>query len=622
VANTEDGDDVSPRDDDTADDSNATSEDRASRWRSIPRGRRNAAIAGLLLLLVVAFAGWLGFQAMHAKSYLEEARSDAKQAKEALSKADVGEATRWANAARSHAQEAQDATHSTPWNVAAVVPWLGSPFKSGQQISDVVLGLASDVLKPSVDVAQALSPDHLLGGNGRVDVQLLTDNAQKLDEISAAATKLNSQAEEITDPAYLSAIGDARSALQAQTSDLAGLLENTALAGRLAGPMMGANGPRTYFMGFQTNAEARGTGGLMGGFGILRFDNGAATVETLGRNSQLNKQFAPLDLGEEFNKQYGYNHATTDFRNSNFSSHFPYAAQIWRSMWQQQSGEMVDGAVSIDPVALSYILGAVGSVTMPDGEEITKDNVVELTESTSYIRFADDNDARKQYLQDVASAVVRKMTGHLESPRALLDALGKAVGEGRIAVWSASPEDQKLLEKTPLAHIVPDDAAPYAAVIVNNLGGNKLDYYLTREIEYSAGACDSDTRKSAVTVRLTNGVPDVPLPDYVAGESGLREMTQQVDLPPATNATSVVLLTTKGSKLTAAYVNGVKVPSVFGGMERGHPTFEVQVGLQRGQPVVIRYELTEPTAPGAARVPVQPLRDEVKPKVSVPDCSK
>jgi hypothetical protein len=578
-------------------------------------------VAGLLLLLVVAFAGWLGFEAMHAKSYLEQARSDAQQAREALSKANVAEATKSAEAAQSNALQARDATHSLPWNIAAVVPWLGSPFKSGQQISDVVVGLASDVLKPSVDVAEALSPDHLLAGNGRVDVQLLSDNAPKLNEISAAATKLDAQAKAIADPAYLSAIGDARAALQTQTSDLSGLLQNTALAGRLAAPMMGAEGPRAYFMGFQTNAEARGTGGLLGGYGILRFDNGTATVDTLGRNSQLNKAFTPLDLGPEFDKQYGFNHPTTDFRNSNFSTHFPYAAQIWQSMWEQQSGQKVDGAIAIDPVALSYILGAVGPVTMPDGEEITTDNVVELTENTSYIRFADSNDARKQYLQDVASAVVRKMTGHLESPRALLDALGKAVGEGRISVWSASPDDQKLLEETPLAHIVPDDPAPYASVIVNNLGGNKLDYYLKREIDYSAASCDSDTRKSAVTVRLTNNVPDVPLPDYVAGLSGFSDFPQ-TDLPPGTNATSVSLLATKGATLTGAFVNGLKVPSVFGGMERGHPTFEVQLGLQRATPVVIRFELSEPTAPGAPRVPIQPLRDEVKPKVSVPDCSK
>ncbi|OBF41127.1 hypothetical protein A5724_06050 [Mycobacterium sp. ACS1612] len=608
-------------DDELPEDSNAPFEKPRPRWRSIPRGRRLVAGAGLLLLLVIAFAGWLGYQATQAKSYLEQARSDAQQAKDALSKANAGEATRWADAAQEHARQAQDATHSIPWNIASVVPWLGSPFKSGQQISDVVLGLASDVLKPSVDVAEALSPEHLLSGNGRVDVALLSENARKLDEISVAATNLDAQAKSITDPAYLSAIGDARSALQTQTSDLAELLHNTALAGRLAGPMMGADGPRAYFIGFQTNAEARGTGGLIGGFGILEFNNGTASVDTLGQNIALERKYAPIDLGEEFNKEYGFNNPTTDFRNSNYSSHFPYTGRIWQSMWEQISEQRVNGAISIDPVALSYILGAVGSVTMPDGEVITADNVVELTENTSYVRFADNNEARKQYLQDVAAAVVRKMTGHLESPRALLDALGKSVSEGRIAVWSANPDEQRLLEETPLAHIVPDDPAPFASVVINNLGGNKLDYYLTRQIEYSAGACDSDTRKSAVTVRLTNTVPDVPLPEYIAGSGGLRELTPDVDLPWATNATSVRLLATKGATLTGVFVNGMKVPSVFGGMERGHPTFEVQVGLQRGQPVVIRYELSEPTTPGQARVPVQPLRDDPTPKVSVPTCS-
>jgi hypothetical protein len=287
-------------------------------------------------------------------------------------------------------------------------------------------------------------------------------------------------------------------------------------------------------------------------------------------------------------------------------------------MWQQQSGQSVDGVISIDPIALSYILGAVGSVTMPDGEVITADNVVELTESTAYIRFADDINARKQYLQDVASAVVRKMTGHLDSPRQLLNALGKAVGEGRIALWSASPDEQKVLEGSPLAHIVPDDPAPYALVVINNLGGNKLDYYLSREIEYSAGACDSSTRKTAVTVRLTNNVPDVPLPDYVAGGMGLKDFDVE-GIPRGSNVTSVSLFATKDAKLISLTVNGVKTRA-FGGMERGHPIYEVQLALQRGEPVVVRYELTEPTAAGAARVPIQPLRDAVTPKVSVPEC--
>jgi hypothetical protein len=582
-----------------------------------PLTRRGVLGIGLLLLIVIAFACWLAFEGSRAKSNLEEARDSAQQAKDALLKGDSEGAARAVSEARSHAQKARDATHSPPWNIASVVPWLGSPLKTGQQISDVVLGLTADVLQPAAEVAAVLSPDRLLQG-GRVDVQLLRDSEPKLAEISSAARHLNEDANAISEPKYLSALSEVRAELQMQTSDVSGLVGNTALAARLAPSMMGADGPRTYFLGFQTNAEARGTGGLLGAFGILRFNSGVGAVDTLGANDDLNKPFSPIDLGPEFNSQWGFNSPSTDSRNSNFSAHFPYAAEIWKSMWAQQSGTNVDGAIAVDPIALSYILGGVGPVTMPDGEVITKDNVVELTESTVYSRFPIDQQARKNYLQDVASAVVRKMTGPAESPRDLLDGLGKAVSEGRIAVWSSSPTDQQLLEKTPLAHEIPDDPAPYAAVVINNLGGNKLDYYLRREIEYAADSCDGATRKSTVTVKLSNTAPDGPLPDYVASALGLPVGFPQV--PRGTNITSVSLIATDGAKLEGALAKGQKVPA-FTGTERGHPIFEVQVAIPAGQSGDVKFLLTEPTSPGAPRVPIQPLLDNVTPVISVPQCA-
>ena len=480
---------------------------------------RRATIAGLLLAAVV-FVSWLAFEGFQAKSNLENARLHAHDAKEALLQGDVEGAAKQVEDAHSFADKAQDATHSLPWKAVSAVPWLGGPFKTGQQVSDVVLGVIADVLRPGVDVGQAISPDRLYEG-GRVDVQLLRDAAPRLEAVAAAATKLDAEAGAISDPHYLAVMRGARSEVQGQIGDLSGLLRNASLAARLAPSMMGADGPRAYFMAFQTNAEARGTGGLMGGFGVLEFDNGTPKVNTLGQNVELENSSAALDLGPDFADRYGKSEPMTDFRTSNQSSHFPYAAQIWKAMWEQQSGTKVDGAIAIDPVALSYVLGAVGSVTMPDGEVITKDNVVELTESTTYSRFPTDQVARKQYLQDVASAVVTKMTGSVESPRNLLDAIGKAVSERRIAVWSVSPEDQKLLEETPLAHVVPDDPAPYAEVLINNLGGNKLDYYLKRAIEYSARDCAGETRQSVVTVRLTNDAPAEGLSDYVATSPNL-----------------------------------------------------------------------------------------------------
>ena len=583
--------------------------------------RRLLWAVGALLFIAVAFVAWLGFRAQEAKSHLEQARTSAQRAKDALLKGDAQEASKAADEARTQAQSARNATHSLPWNIASVVPWLGSPFKTGQQVSDVVLGLAGDVLKPATTVGEALSPDRLLQ-DGRVDVQLLRQKEPELSRIAADASRLDAQAQAIRDPGYVASLQDARTQLQRQTSDVATLLDNTALAARVAPSMMGADGPRTYFMGFQTNAEIRGTGGLLGGFGILHFDNGKPTVEQLGPNTDLDKNFSSIDLGPDFAEQYSFAAVTTDYKNSNLSAHFPYAAQIWKSMWVQQTGNNVDGAVAIDPFALSYILGAVGPVTMPDGEQITKDNVVELTESTAYKRFPTDQVARKNYLQSIASEVVKKITGPVESPQGLLDAIGKAVSEGRISVWSAVPAEQQLLEQTPLAHAIPDDGAPYAAVVLNNLGGNKMDYYLRREIEYVADGCDGDTRNATITVRLKNvAPPNEPLPDYIAGMAGLTaDVKSQIRTPAGTMLTSVRLVGTKGATLQSVLADGQKVP-VFTGSERGHPTFEVQVFIPPGKSGELVFHLSEPTAPGEARVPVQPLMDNVIPKVSVPECT-
>ncbi|GAY16517.1 DUF4012 domain-containing protein [Mycobacterium sp. shizuoka-1] len=599
-------------DDDFGDDS----EDDERRWLT----RRNVIWAGGAALVVIVFGCWLGFQALTAKSNLEQARHSAQQTKDALLQGNTAGASSAAAEAQSHARAAQDATHSLPWNIVAAVPWLGSPFKTGQQISDVVLGLTADVLKPTAEAGTTVAPNQLLA-NGRLDVVALRREEPALTKIAADAARLNADAQAISDPRYLSALGTARSQLQAQTADIAALLGNTALAARVAPALMGADGPRSYFMGFQTNAEARGTGGLLGGFGILRFDNGKPSVDNLGRNTEFDKDFAPISLGKEFDEAYGFTNPTTDVRNSNQSSHFPYAAEIWKSLWTQQTGMNVDGVVAIDPIALSYILAATGPVTMPDGETVTKDNVVELTESTIYTRFPTDQSARKQYLQDIATEVVKKITKPVESPRKLFEALGRAVKERRISVWSSSPADQKLLEETPLAHVIPNDPAPYAEIVINNLGGNKMDYYLDRNIEYVADGCDGDRRMSTVTVRLTNTLSDPsPLPDYVAGKLGFFPGLAE-NIPRGAMLTSVRLLATKGAQIISASVNGKKI-RVFGAMERGHPSYEAQVAVAPGKTAEVTFRLSEPTVAGKAQVPIQPLVDNPTPKVSVPVCSE
>jgi len=599
------------------------------RLADLPPSLRWGALAAFLIAAI--FIGWLGIQGLTAKSNLEKARDSAEQAKDALLSGKSEDATRFAENAQFHARQAQAATHSVPWNIAAAVPLLGSPLKTTQQISDVVVGLADDVLLPGATMGAGLSPDNLIDGT-RINLKLLREEGPRLSELSAAAAKLDAKAQAISNPAYLSLIRDARSQLQDQTSRLAKLLGNTAMAAKLAPSMLGADGPRNYLMAFQTNVEARGTGGILGAFGILRFEDGKPIVETLAPNTSLRTSLlaeanadADVDLGPEFDATYGWTNPYTDFRNSNMSAHFPYAAQIWKSMWERSmsgrdSGITLDGVVSMDLIAMSYILGALGPVTMPDGELVTQDNVVELTGNTVYIRFplATEQLQRKEYLQNIAREIVKKATGQITAPRKLLDALGRAASEGRISVWSASLSDQELIEKTPLGHAIPDDPAPYAQVVINNLAGNKMDYYLKREIEFAADGCDADMRNSTVTVRLTNTATDIRLPDYYAGTEGLAGGVP-IKVPSGSMVTSVRVLATKGARLLGVTSNDVRTTAITH-IERGRPSFEVQVAIPPGESGELTFRLSEPTAPGPPRVPVQPLIDNVSPVVAVPTC--
>ncbi len=579
------------------------------------RTRKRPILIGaiIVVLLLIGFVAWLAYSAITAQSNLETTRDAANRAKNALLDGDIPAAQAAAADASSAASRAQDATGSLPMTVTASIPWLGSPIDTVVQITDVVHGLAVDVLEPASAAGATISPDTIVGDDGQVNLQTLIDAEPILADTSAAAQDLYARAQAIDEPAYFGAVSDARTQLENQTHDLAGLLTNTYTASQLLPSMMGADGPRSYFLAFQTPAEARGTGGLIGGYGILRADNGTVEIDKLGSNRELEFAEQPIDLGPEYNALWAPRNTTTDFRNSNASPNFPYAGQIWTSMWTEQTGEVLDGAIATDPIALSYVLEATGPVKLPDGEEISADNVVEVTLSSSYSRFGDDQLARKNYLQDISAAVVSKMTSGVAPTRALIDAVGRAGSEGRISVWSADPAEQEILATVPVGHTLPDGPEPYAGVFVNNAGGNKLDYYLTRDITYTAESCDGPTRKSTVTATLTNNVTPDGLTPYVAS-------TFQQGVPYGTNESIVYLYGTQGAKITSMSVDGVSAFPVQGGTELGHPVKAAYVTVDPGDSSTVTWELEEPSVPGKATVPMQPLVDTPDITVDVPQC--
>ena len=142
---------------------------------------------------------------------------------------------------------------------------------------------------------------------------------------------------------------------RAVVADLAATVHGAALAAQLLPPMLGADGPRSYLLAFQNPAEARGTGGLVGGYGVLTRRQRAAVGQTLGTDSDLTGLTGCRPtLGPDYVALWGQDPAL--WVNSNESPHFPYGAQIWLDAWRAQHGQRLDGVLALDPEVLSYLL--------------------------------------------------------------------------------------------------------------------------------------------------------------------------------------------------------------------------------------------------------------------------
>ncbi|WP_237570037.1 hypothetical protein [Mycolicibacterium lacusdiani] len=192
---------------------------------SVSRRPKWALAFAALLLAIGAFTVGLVYQATEATSHLAAAQESVVHAKDALTAGDTAAAAEWVERAQTNAENAHRSAHSVSWSIAAAVPWVGSPLDTERQMSDVMLGLTERVLGPAVALAKDVSPERLLTRDGGFHLETVRDNAPRLDDIARDAAALDAQTESIPEPAYLTAVGDARTALRREVADLARILE-------------------------------------------------------------------------------------------------------------------------------------------------------------------------------------------------------------------------------------------------------------------------------------------------------------------------------------------------------------------------------------------------------------
>jgi hypothetical protein len=570
------------------------------------RGSRRIGVAMIVAGGVLLLAGlWLAVTAVMARSQLDQVRSDVHTLGAKISAGDWSAARASAADLADHAHRAQQLTSGPVWAAAAALPSGGEPLQTIRGITSALDALSHDGLPQVVSASERLDPRTLRRPDGSIDLSRIAALRRALSNASATVDQAAKAIGALPAHTWLSSIDAARLDGLNQITTLDGDLKSANLIARILPVMLGQDGPKRYFLAFQNEAEARGTGGLPGAFAIVQADHGKLAFTRMESDTTLDGTAANVDFGPDYHQLYDAAGATNPYVNGNLSPNFPYAAQIWASMWRNYSGEGVDGVIAVDPTALSYLLAVTGPATLPDKSQVSAANAISLTQSTIYAKFSGTSAAeqvqRRAYQLGIAAAASRRILDAGGSLEALVQALSKAAGERRLLIWSADPAVQAELAPTSVGGVIPITKAPYVGLSIVNDAGNKLDYYLDRSLTWVRTGCGS-TRQTTVTITLTNNAPASGLSPYVTDRSD----AHSYPVKPGDNRLQVSYFATAGALMNAVTVAGQPGTASIGA-ERGHPVYTVDLELPRGTTRVIVLHLSEPVGLGAPIVLSQPL---------------
>ena len=474
-----------------------------------------------LIAFVVIASGVAAASALSSRRKLLVARDAATQAIAAANRGDSQRAEQlFAVAERNFA--AADQSLGSITNVPSlVVPVVGSNMHAARELTRIGL----DLSRAGQDLTRQVNSEGLHLVEGRVPLEKVTAIAPQL---ASASDLLESSKAAIDDLERGYLVGQMKTGIRELSRDLTSASHNAitaSSAARIAPIILGQSTPRHYLLVVQNPAELRGTGGLVGSWGILTVDNGKVHLESIERTTTLNRlaNGRKLHASDEYKNRYARFDPATNFQNANITPDFPTAAAVMADLFQQSLKTQVDGVIAVDPQGLAALLELTGPVRVADWPTpITSANVIDVTLRDAYSVFAKTPD-RADFLGDVARAAVDKATaGDLGSLQKLSQVLGKAAHQGHFSLWFPTAAEQQVVDDAGISGRMPVATGDSLHVSNTNAGGNKLDYYLQRSIDYSvtvspAADLTKAVTQGTVTVELNNTAPPSGLPEIAAG---------------------------------------------------------------------------------------------------------
>ncbi|GAB3600977.1 DUF4012 domain-containing protein [Microbacterium tumbae] len=495
---------------------------------------------GVLVVLLLLAVGWVAIRGIGAANALQQISNTAGRLKTAIADGDIDRARTAADSIAGQAATARELTADPIWRGFEFVPWLGPNFTAVREVAEIADSVSADALAPVLTAAEDLDLAGLGFTGSAIDLEPFAAVQEPLGDASAVLEDADARARAIDAGATIPALADAVREMREVVSEATGVVGALHGASVLLPSMLGADGPRSYVVAMQNNAEVRSSGGIVGALALVTADHGKIRIARNASTQDFAPLTEPLELSEStislFDDQPG-----THIQNITNIVEFPEAGQALATRWTQRYGGTVDGVIAVDAVVAQHLVAATGDLSFGPFTA-TADSVLGILLSEIYSAVLDPAQQDAVFAQ--ASSALLAVTMRGADPKALLGALVTSADEGRIRIWSAHEDEQDLLMDSTLGGTLPqdDDTATWVGVLFNDTTGGKMDYYAEAEIATAVGVCHGEPT-TQVRVTWTNGAPAdaaETLPSYVTGGGVF-------DVPPGSTRTLIAVYGPQGA---------------------------------------------------------------------------
>ena len=165
------------------------------------------------------------------------------------------------------------------------IPLLASNVRAARTLADI----GADLADAGESVTAAVDPAALEVVDGRLPLEEISRITPKLREGAAALERASRRLDEMQADPYLAApVREAVDKVHTQLARADREAQHAAFAAKLAPAIFGGEGPRTYLLVVQNNAESRATGGFIGSYGLVTALDGKLDVGDLLRTREWN----------------------------------------------------------------------------------------------------------------------------------------------------------------------------------------------------------------------------------------------------------------------------------------------------------------------------------------------